>query len=196
MNTKGILTFGIELSNFLNVQFPLEYPAIAPFYSNIDTTNAGSDTSISFSTLRSERNIQKAYDLIQRNFADANDFRIVNVLIGTWENVGRYNANNSVQNTFQVAIICGDEETFVEFLYPKNGLNWLQGDLGESGLPDVRAQAGFVAEDGRHYELKGSGTDNVIQYFQYLLFVFELNVFRQCVKIEISGSIFESIVKC
>lgn len=162
LNTKGILTFGIELSTFLNVQFPLEYPAIAPFYSNIDTTNAGSETSISFSTHRSERNIQKAHELVRRSFSDASDFRIVNVLVATWENVGRYNANNTVQNTFQVAIICGEEETFVEFLYPRNGLNWLQGDLGESGLPDVRAQAGFVSEDGRHYVLKGSGTDNVI----------------------------------
>lgn len=166
MNTKGVLTFGSELPNFLNVQFPLEYPAIAPFYSNIDTTNAGGETSISFTKeLRSERNIQKAYELVRRSFADANDFHIVDVLVATWENVGRYNANNSVQNTFQVAIICGEEETFVQFLYPQNGLNWLQGDLGESGLPDVRAQAGFVSEDGRHYELKGSGTDNVIQYF-------------------------------
>lgn len=165
MNTKGILTFGIELSSFLNVQFPLEYPAIAPFYSNIDTTGAGGETSISFSTQHSERNIRKAYDLIQRSFADANDFRIVNVLVATWENVGRFNANNSVQNTFQVAIICGEEETFVQFLYPRNGLNWLQGDLGESGLPDVRAQAGFVAEDGRFYVLKGSGTDNVIEFY-------------------------------
>lgn len=42
-----------------------------------------------------------------------------------------------------------------------NGLNWIQSDIGESGLPDVRAQAGFVSEDGRYYALKGSGSDNV-----------------------------------
>lgn len=63
----------------------------------------------------------------------------------------------------KVAIICGEEETFVEFLYPNDGLNWLQSDLGDSGLPDIRAQAGFVAEDGRYFTLKGSGSDNVIQ---------------------------------
>lgn len=60
-----------------------------------------------------------------------------------------------------MAIICGEEETYVEFLYPESGLNWLQSDIGESGLPDVRSQAGFVAEDGRHFNLKGSGTENV-----------------------------------
>lgn len=61
----------------------------------------------------------------------------------------------------KVAIICGEQDTFVEFLYPTNGLNWLQGDQGESGLPDIRAQAGFVAEDGRFFTVTGSGTDNV-----------------------------------
>lgn len=60
-----------------------------------------------------------------------------------------------------MAIICGEEETYVELLYPENGLNWLQGDIGDSGLPDVRSQAGFVAEDGRYSNLKGSGTESV-----------------------------------
>lgn len=41
--------------------------------------------------------------------------------------------------------IIGDEiETYAQYLYPASGLNWIQGDIGESGLPDVRAQAGFV----------------------------------------------------
>jgi nidogen (entactin) len=46
-------------------------------------------------------------------------------------------------------------------VYPQNGLNWVRGDTGDSGLPDIRAQAGFVSEDGRHFLLKGSGTDKV-----------------------------------
>lgn len=49
----------------------------------------------------------------------------------------------------------------MEFLYPENALNWLQSDIGESGLPDVRSQAGFVSGDGRYFNLKGSGTENV-----------------------------------
>lgn len=66
----------------------------------------------------------------------------------------------------KVAIITSDQDTFVEFLYPSNGLNWLQGDFGESGLPDIRAQSGFVAEDGRYFTLSGSGTDNVSVFFE------------------------------
>lgn len=52
-------------------------------------------------------------------------------------------------------------QTYVQFLYPRGGLNWIQAENGQSGLPDIRARAGFVAEDGRFFMLKGSGSDNV-----------------------------------
>lgn len=58
-------------------------------------------------------------------------------------------------------IFCGAEHTYVQFLYPENGLNWLQSDVSESGLPDVRAQAGFISDDGQFFNLKGSGTESV-----------------------------------
>lgn len=46
-------------------------------------------------------------------------------------------------------------------IYPSGGLNWLQGENGPLGLPDIRAQAGFIAEDGRFFDLDGSGTSAV-----------------------------------
>lgn len=82
--------------------FPLEYPAIAPFYSNVDTTNAGPETSISFSTLQTESNRQRAYETVRRNFPGNDDFRVVNVYVATWENVGHFKENNNQQNTYQV----------------------------------------------------------------------------------------------
>lgn len=92
------------MNGFLNVPFPLEYASIAPFYSNIDTTNAGPETSISFSNLSTERNTRLAYEAVRRNFAVKENFRIINVLVATWENVGHYHENNTEQNTFQVSI--------------------------------------------------------------------------------------------
>lgn len=70
----------------------------------------------------------------------------------------------------QAAILCGAEHTYVQLLYPENGLNWLQGDIGNSGLPDVRAQAGFVSDDGRAHGLPGTGTDSV-SFICLLIFV-------------------------
>lgn len=49
----------------------------------------------------------------------------------------------------------------MQLIYPANGLQWLQAENGPLGLPDIRAQAGFVAEDGRHFNLEGSGSENV-----------------------------------
>lgn len=90
------------MNGFLNVPFPLEYPSIAPFYSNVDTTNAGQETSISLSQLPTERNKQLAFDAVRRNFAVGDNFRVLNVVVATWENVGHYRENNTDQNTFQV----------------------------------------------------------------------------------------------
>lgn len=90
------------MNGFLNVPFPLEYPSIAPFYSNVDTTNAGSETSISLSKLLTERNRRLAFDAVRRNFAVGDNFRVVSVIVATWENVGHYRENNTDQNTFQV----------------------------------------------------------------------------------------------
>lgn len=102
MNTKGILTFGNEFQNFINVPFPLEYPAIAPFYSNVDTTNANSSTSISFSNSRTGPNLERATATVKQSFSDAIDFKAVDVFVITWENVGRFKEKNDLQNTFQV----------------------------------------------------------------------------------------------
>lgn len=91
------MTFVNELPSFLNVPFPLEYAAIAPFYSNVDTNNATTATSISFSTIPSEQNLLKGTELVRRNFADASEFRASNVFVATWQNVGRFRENNEQQ---------------------------------------------------------------------------------------------------
>lgn len=84
----------------------MEYASIAPFYTNVDTAGAGQETSISFSKLTTERNTRLAYEVVRRNFAVSDNFRVVNVAVATWENVGHYRENNTQQNTFQVSRIC------------------------------------------------------------------------------------------
>lgn len=64
-------------------------------------------------------------------------------------------------NTFQVVIATDGVETYVELLYPENGLNWIQGSGDESGLPDARAQAGIISPEGVLFTLPGSGTEQV-----------------------------------
>lgn len=79
----------------------------------------------------------------------------------TWNNVGYFNQKSDLLNSFQVVLIWNGEEAYSQYLYPQGGINWVQAETGDSGLPDVRAQAGFVSEDGRFYQLRGSGSENV-----------------------------------
>lgn len=63
-------------------------------------------------------------------------------------------------NTYQVAISSNGTHSYVELLYPENGVQWIQGESHPNGLPDAKAQAGLMSE-GRMYTLKGSGTDQI-----------------------------------
>lgn len=161
INTNGILTFNVEFPEYLNQPFPLEYPSIAAFYSNVDTTNSNDDSSISLFQTTDPASLQRAQQLVQYAYSEEQDFEVQQLVVATWRNVGYFNSKTDRLNTFQVALIANEQRTFVHFIYPEGGLNWLQGEVGELGLPDIRAQVGFVAEDGRYYNLNGSGSENV-----------------------------------
>ncbi|GAB0089199.1 Nidogen [Sergentomyia squamirostris] len=161
INTNGIVTFRSEYPYFTNSPFPIEYPAIAPFYSNVDTSAANDTTKIAYYVTQDPQVLYKATDVIRNGFANTIDFEARSILVVTWYNVGHFDRKADSLNTYQVALICGDRETYVQLIYPENGLNWIKGDVGESGLPDVRAQVGFISEEGEMFTLKGSGQENV-----------------------------------
>lgn len=49
----------------------------------------------------------------------------------------------------------------MQFVYPEHGIEWIQAEIGDSGLADVRAQAGFSSEVETYFTLPGSGEENV-----------------------------------
>lgn len=53
-------------------------------------------------------------------------------------------------------------DSYVEFIYPEGGIEWVRGVIGngEGGLPDARAQAGLARPPYMH-TLPHSGTDKV-----------------------------------
>ncbi|KAL7032364.1 hypothetical protein ACKWTF_007298 [Chironomus riparius] len=167
INSNGILTFVNEFPEFLNIPFPIEYPSISPFYSNIDTTYADQSSTISYYESTDASVLATASHLIRNSFSDASSFYAKSIFVATWFRVPKWKSEESEQersnefNTFQVAIISSDDQSYAEFLYPQNGIQWVQADTGESGLPDIRARAGFVAADGRYTLLKGAGTDRI-----------------------------------
>lgn len=126
-------------------------------YSNVDTTGSGT---ISYYETDNPSLLKRAKDNIADSFSVQN-FQPTSLFVVTWANVGYHRKRSDKINTFQVAIASNGEESFVEFLYPENGIQWIQGTGDESGLPDARAQAGFVGADGRYFNLPGSGKEQV-----------------------------------
>ena len=70
-------------------------------------------------------------------------------------------------NSYQVAISSNGTNSYVELLYPENEVQWIQAESNPNGLPDAKAQAGFMSE-GKMYSLFGSGTDQIQNIDKYV----------------------------
>ncbi|KAF5302810.1 hypothetical protein FQA39_LY01990 [Lamprigera yunnana] len=158
VNSNGLLSFQTDIPAFFNVEFPLDYSVIAPLYSNIDISKTGT---ISYYETSSPELLARATRNIRQSFSYSQNFTPSSLFIVTWTRVGYHKNGVDKLNTFQVIIASDGSESFVEFLYPENGIQWIQGTGSDSGLPDARAQAGFIAADGRFHLLHGSGTDQI-----------------------------------
>ncbi|XP_069687047.1 nidogen [Periplaneta americana] len=158
VNANGLLSFLTEIPSFFNIQFPLDYPVIAPLYTNVDTRGSGT---VFYRETQDESLLQRASESVHQAFSYGADFEARSLFIATWEDVGYHDRGADKVNTFQVVVISDGSDSFVEFLYADNGIQWIQGMAQSSGLPDARAQAGFVSGDGRLYTLRGSGTDQI-----------------------------------
>ncbi|XP_073972916.1 nidogen isoform X4 [Rhodnius prolixus] len=159
VNTNGLLSFVYEASYFSNIEFPLQYPVIAPLYSNVDTTGKGKvyyrETNDSSLLQRSTHNILNLYPNLPQKYEAKSLF------ISTWDHVGYHEGGKDKLNTFQAVISTDGEESFAEILYADGGIQWMQA-TNKYGLPEAKAQAGIVAPEGKFYTLRGSGTDQVI----------------------------------
>ncbi|XP_055855173.1 nidogen-like [Episyrphus balteatus] len=157
INKNGILTFDKEFPKFFSVEYPGKIPSIAPFFANVDIRVR--NNSISLFKSQDNEKLQKANSLVRRKYSK--NFEATILYVATWENVGYYIDQIERFNTFQAVIICNSDETYVQFIYPDEGINWFNSDSVEFGVRDVLAQAGFVSDDGRYFMINGSGTENV-----------------------------------
>ncbi|KAG8240898.1 cell-matrix adhesion [Homalodisca vitripennis] len=151
---------------FFSIQFPLNYPIIAPLYANVDTSGHGHiyyrETQDPDLLKRFNHRVQHFYPNLQAPFTAKSLF------IASWLEVGYFPSGTDKVNTFQAVIGSDGSESFVELLYRPGGVQWVQGRGSSDRLPDARAQAGFVAEDGRLYTLRGSGTDQIQNLDRYI----------------------------
>ncbi|XP_032672473.1 nidogen isoform X2 [Odontomachus brunneus] len=157
VNGNGVLSFARAMQRFFNIAFPLDDPVISPLYTHVDTRGSGT---VYWKETDSEEILARTGGLVRSAFTDAVDFVPTHVFLVTWLDVGYYNQRKDKMNTYQVAISSNGTHSFVELLYPENGIQWIQGESHPNGLPDAKAQAGFMSE-GKMYTLRGSGTDQI-----------------------------------
>ncbi|XP_060821543.1 nidogen-like isoform X2 [Bombus pascuorum] len=157
VNGNGVLSFARAMQRFFNIAFPLDDPVIAPLYTHVDTSSSGR---VYYGETDAPTVLARAGGMVRSAFTDAADFVPTHVFLATWLAVGYYNGKSDKVNTYQVAISSNGTHSYVELLYPENGVQWIQGESHPNGLPDAKAQAGLMSE-GRMYTLKGSGTDQI-----------------------------------
>ncbi|KAJ8676735.1 hypothetical protein QAD02_012522, partial [Eretmocerus hayati] len=157
VNGNGVLSFIRPMNRFFNIPFPLDDPVVAPLYTHVDIRGSGK---IQFVETDDPEILGQAGSVVRSSFKNALNFKPTHVFLATWLDVGYFDGKKDKVNTFQVAISSNGTHSYAEFLYPENGIQWVQGESHPNGLPDAKAQAGIMG-DSKLYTLTGSGTDQI-----------------------------------
>ncbi|KAB5562577.1 hypothetical protein PHYPO_G00019510 [Pangasianodon hypophthalmus] len=106
--------------------FPTEFPVIAPFLADIDTSNGKG--AIYYRQTESPSVLNRIAAEVQKGFPDT-QFTPTHAIIATWENVAAYKEITRTEssrqvNTFQAVVAYDEENTYALFLYPEDGLQF------------------------------------------------------------------------
>ncbi|XP_050752742.1 nidogen-2 isoform X1 [Gymnogyps californianus] len=157
VGTNGVIStqdFPRE-TQYVDDDFPTDFPVIAPFLADLDTS--GDRGNIYYRQDDSPDVLDQAAGYIQAGFPrTTSSFIPSNAFIATWEDVGAYQEvsqdtePSKKLNTFQAVIAYDDEDTYVIFLYPDGGLQFLGTRPKESYNVQLElpARVGFSRGDG------------------------------------------------
>ncbi|XP_012378990.2 nidogen-2 isoform X3 [Dasypus novemcinctus] len=131
VGTNGIIStqdFPRE-TQYVDDDFPTDFPAIAPFLADIDTSHGRGRVLYREDTSPAVLDLASRY--VRAGFASsAARFTPSHVFLVTWEQVGAYQeVTRGAQpaeelNTFQAVLASDKSDTYALFLYPANGLQF------------------------------------------------------------------------
>jgi uncharacterized protein (TIGR03382 family) len=170
INNNGNLTFDSAFGGYTASGFPIGLPLIAPFWGDVDTrSTVGVDASNT--------------NLVWHKFVDLNGDAALDTLVVTWDGVGVFSANNSVVNTFQVAI-SGIRNAFggpnglggLNAAFSYGDMNWSVGSAsgGAAATVGINEGTGALRFDqigrfrGRGTDYNGNGLDGQVSGTDYL----------------------------
>ncbi|XP_037688644.1 nidogen-2 isoform X2 [Choloepus didactylus] len=131
VGTNGIIStqdFPRE-TQYVDDDFPTDFPAIAPFLADIDTSQGRGrvlyreDTSPAVLGLAS-RYVRAGFPHSAARFAPSHVFLVTWEQVGAYEEVARGAQPSRELNTFQAVLASDKSDTYALFLYPANGLQF------------------------------------------------------------------------
>ncbi|XP_060789628.1 nidogen-2 isoform X2 [Neoarius graeffei] len=112
---------------YVDDEFPTEFPVIAPFLADIDTSNGKG--AIYYRLTESPSVLNRIAAEIQKGFPNTR-FTPTHAIIATWENVAAYkevtrtSESDRQVNTFQAVVAYDEMNTYALFFYPEDGLQF------------------------------------------------------------------------
>ncbi|CAC5402873.1 Sushi, nidogen and EGF-like domain-containing protein 1,Alpha-tectorin [Mytilus coruscus] len=170
VNTNGLISFQKGISTYTSEAFPKigERIVLAPFWTDINTSNCGSTCNIWYRESTKSTDIVKATSEVRKYFPIMKHFGANWTYVVTWESVPFFGASDvgiNKRNTFQCVLISDTESTFV--IYNYNKIEWTTGTASsgdaDTGIGGTPAQVGFnMGDDFHFYSVKGSRTADII----------------------------------
>ncbi|XP_062433728.1 nidogen-2 [Rhea pennata] len=157
VGTNGVIStqdFPRE-TQYVDDDFPTDFPVIAPFLADIDTT--GGRGNIYYRQDDSSDVLNQAADYIRAGFPRAaGSFLPTNAFLATWADVGAYEEvspdtePSRKRNTFQAVVAYDASDAYAIFLYPDDGLQFFGTRPKESYNVhlELPARVGFSRGDG------------------------------------------------
>jgi hypothetical protein len=148
LNNNGNVTFTNPLSTFTPpaLSGSTANPIIAPFFADVDTRGGAVSATPGGNSTGS-------------NLVYWDLDTVGNIFTATWDDVGYFNSETNLLNSFQLALIDQGSGNFdIEFRY--EDLNWTTGNSsgGSNGLGGTVARSGFSSGNGSDFnELNASG---------------------------------------
>ncbi|XP_048805081.1 nidogen-2 [Lagopus muta] len=136
-------------TQYVDDDFPTDFPVIAPFLADLDTSGGRGD--IYYRQDHAPSMLEQAAGYVHAGFPyTTGAFVPSSVFVATWEDVGAHGEPPAKLNTFQAILAYNEEDTYAIFLYPEGGLQFLGTRPKESYNVQLElpARVGFSRGDG------------------------------------------------
>ncbi|XP_072472336.1 IgGFc-binding protein-like isoform X3 [Notamacropus eugenii] len=164
VNTNGVVSFEVPVSQFFPHAFPLEdgQAFVAPFWADVNTIKGGQ---VWFRESQQPRLLSRASRELAIAFPGSPGIILHSLFVATWDQVSFFGSQTHQVNTFQAVLASSTNASYVLLCY--GHIQWTTGVANggnpNNGLGGTPAQAGFNSGTAQDYfNIPGSRTPAII----------------------------------